>query len=82
MPQSQRVSQFVQRDTEQVGIDPDAITAFAERPADLFGRLTERCLLTPHAGEFKRLFGTSPVLETEMVRKLLGVPAPALSIME
>jgi NAD(P)H-hydrate epimerase len=38
-------------------IDADAITAFADHPAELFGRLTERCLLTPHAGEFKRLFG-------------------------
>ena len=38
-------------------IDADAITAFAEHPAELFRRLTERCLLTPHAGEFKRLFG-------------------------
>jgi ADP-dependent NAD(P)H-hydrate dehydratase / NAD(P)H-hydrate epimerase len=38
-------------------IDADAITAFAQHPAELFRRLTERCLLTPHAGEFKRLFG-------------------------
>src|SRR6185503_18669831 len=38
-------------------IDADAITAFAEHSAELFQRLTERCLLTPHAGEFKRLFG-------------------------
>jgi NAD(P)H-hydrate epimerase len=38
-------------------IDADAITAFAEAPAELFGRLTGQCLLTPHAGEFKRLFG-------------------------
>jgi ADP-dependent NAD(P)H-hydrate dehydratase / NAD(P)H-hydrate epimerase len=38
-------------------IDADAITAFADRPADLFEVLTERCLLTPHSGEFKRLFG-------------------------
>jgi hydroxyethylthiazole kinase-like uncharacterized protein yjeF len=38
-------------------IDADAITAFAGHSAELFRRLTERCLLTPHAGEFKRLFG-------------------------
>jgi len=38
-------------------IDADAITAFAEHPDELFRRLTHRCLLTPHAGEFKRLFG-------------------------
>ena len=40
-----------------VVIDADAITAFTEHSEELFRRLTERCLLTPHAGEFKRLFG-------------------------
>jgi NAD(P)H-hydrate epimerase len=43
-------------------IDADALTSFADRSGDLFSRLgdprlTARCLLTPHAGEFKRLFG-------------------------
>ena len=38
-------------------IDADAITAFAGRhSADFFRLLTGRCLLTPHAGEFSRLF--------------------------
>jgi hydroxyethylthiazole kinase-like uncharacterized protein yjeF len=39
-------------------IDADAITAFAGHSADLFRLLSDRCLLTPHAGEFSRLFGT------------------------
>jgi len=32
--------------------------------------------------EFKRLFGMSPVEETERARQLLGVPAPALAMLE
>ncbi len=37
-------------------IDADAITAFAEAPERLFPMLDERCILTPHSGEFARLF--------------------------
>jgi len=36
--------------------DADALTLFAEMPDTLFGRLDPSCLLTPHEGEFKRLF--------------------------
>lgn len=38
-------------------IDADALTAFGEQPEALFERLDSRCLLTPHEGEFARLFG-------------------------
>jgi NAD(P)H-hydrate epimerase len=38
-------------------IDADAITAFAGHSEDLFRLLSDQCLLTPHAGEFSRLFG-------------------------
>jgi NAD(P)H-hydrate epimerase len=37
-------------------LDADALTAFAGTPEALFERLNPRCLLTPHAGEFARLF--------------------------
>jgi len=37
-------------------LDADALTAFSEDPDRLFGLLHAGCLLTPHAGEFRRLF--------------------------
>jgi hydroxyethylthiazole kinase-like uncharacterized protein yjeF len=37
-------------------LDADAITAFADAPEALFDALHDTCVLTPHAGEFRRLF--------------------------
>ncbi|UWP90048.1 NAD(P)H-hydrate dehydratase [Aliiroseovarius crassostreae] len=37
-------------------LDADALTAFAEEPQAFFDQLHENCVLTPHGGEFARLF--------------------------
>lgn len=37
-------------------LDADALTAFKDDPSVLFDMLHENCVLTPHAGEFARLF--------------------------
>jgi len=39
-----------------VTLDADALSVFRDDPAALFARLHERCVLTPHDGEFERLF--------------------------
>jgi ADP-dependent NAD(P)H-hydrate dehydratase / NAD(P)H-hydrate epimerase len=39
-----------------VVLDADALTSFAENPAALFDMLDETCVLTPHEGEFLRIF--------------------------
>ena len=37
-------------------LDADALTVFRDCRQDLFDRLHEHCVLTPHIGEFRRLF--------------------------
>lgn len=49
------VAAAVGASTHPTVFDADALTILARRP-ELFGMLHKNCVLTPHAGEFKRLF--------------------------
>ena len=55
-------------------LDADALTAFRDDPEALFARLHERCMLTPHAGEFDRIF---PGLLDDSASKLEAARAAA-----
>jgi hydroxyethylthiazole kinase-like uncharacterized protein yjeF len=57
-----------------VVLDADAITSFKDDPEALFNRLNEHCVLTPHDGEFERLF---PGLLDESASKLDAARAAA-----
>jgi hydroxyethylthiazole kinase-like uncharacterized protein yjeF len=42
-----------------VVVDADAISAFSSRPEELFQAIRGPCVITPHEGEFKRIFDPS-----------------------
>ena len=57
-----------------VVLDADALTSFQDDPKDLFDHLHSDCVLTPHAGEFARLF-------PDIAERLAAIPTtgPAFS---
>jgi NAD(P)H-hydrate epimerase len=63
------------RSNAAVVLDADALTSFSDDPDALFNRLHDRCVLTPHAGEFERLF---PGLLDQSASKLEAVRTAAI----
>lgn len=57
-------------------LDADALTVFQESPHDLFDAIASPCILTPHAGEFARIF-SAEILDlpnrVERVRRAAAV---------
>lgn len=52
-----------------VVLDADALTVFRDDPGTLFEALRPPSILTPHEGEFRRLFGDLPGAKPERVRR-------------
>ncbi|WP_089412279.1 NAD(P)H-hydrate dehydratase [Amphiplicatus metriothermophilus] len=55
-PETARKTLAILRAGAAAVLDADALTCFADRPEALFEALREGDILTPHAGEFARLF--------------------------
>ncbi|CAL4868607.1 Bifunctional NAD(P)H-hydrate repair enzyme Nnr [Asticcacaulis sp. MM231] len=49
-------------------LDADALTVFQDQPTELFDAIRSPVLLTPHAGEFSRLFGKVTDRESDALR--------------
>lgn len=57
---------------KKIVLDADALSAFQNNPDNLFQQLHQNCVLTPHDGEFKRLF---PDIHTKLASPATTGPA-------
>jgi ADP-dependent NAD(P)H-hydrate dehydratase / NAD(P)H-hydrate epimerase len=57
--ETKRIAQKMLATGKPTVIDADAITSFKEQPMQLFDSIINACILTPHEGEFSRLFTKS-----------------------
>ncbi len=55
-PRTRRRTELLLRTGRPTVLDADALTVFAEDPPALFALLGAHCVLTPHDGEYARLF--------------------------
>ena len=55
-PETRRMVIEALRSDLAVVLDADALTVFEDNPQDLFDWVREPCVMTPHQGEFDRLF--------------------------
>jgi hydroxyethylthiazole kinase-like uncharacterized protein yjeF len=78
MGRGARTREFVRTALESrraIVLDADALTSFEDNPSELFSNLHEKVVLTPHGGEFARLFpdltdGGKSTMETATGRDL------------
>lgn len=56
-------------------LDADALTSFAESADELLDRLDQRCVLTPHEGEFAQLFGDSVGMDGDKLSRVRAAAA-------
>lgn len=78
MGRGARTREFVRTALESrraIVLDADALTSFEDNPSELFSNLHEKAVLTPHGGEFARLFpdltdGGKSTVETATGRDL------------
>ena len=49
-----------------VVLDADALTVFQDEPQELFNAIKHPCVLTPHDGEFARIFSSSGTRENQV----------------
>lgn len=61
------IDNFLRHHTAPVVLDADALGCLARRPA-MLGYLPRMSVLTPHAGEFDRLFGAQPSDEARLLK--------------